>query len=212
MSVPSCRSIRLPDFDYTRPGAYFITICTADRACWFGDVVDGEMRVNAWGEIVQRTWDNLPNHFRQVALDQFIVMPNHVHGIIMLNDERRCGVGAKQGSSASPASVPPAIPVTNQGKAGESLALPLHGTVAGSLCAVVQNFKSVTTRKINKIRHTPAHPLWQRNYYEHVIRNDRDLAAIRDYIAGNPARWLDDDNHPERVIAQSRNSQNPLGF
>jgi hypothetical protein len=116
-----------------------------------------------------------------------------------------------QGSSASPA-VLPAIPVTNQGKAGESHALPLHGTVAGSLCAVVQNFKSVTTRKINKIRRTPAHPLWQRNDYEHVIRNDRDLAAIRDYIAGNPARWLDDDNHPERVIAQSRNSQNPLGF
>jgi len=90
--------------------------------------------------------------------------------------------------------------------------LPLHGTVAGSLCAVVQNFKSVTARKINKSRPAPAHPVWQRNYYEDVIRNDRDLAAIRDYIAGNPARWLDDENHPGRATAQGGYRQKPLGF
>ena len=87
-----------------------------------------------------------------------------------------------------------------QGKADEPLALPLrgtiHGTIPGSLCAVVQNFKSVTTRKINQFRHTPAHPVWQRNYYEHVIRDDRDLAAIREYVTGNPAQWMDDENYP----------------
>lgn len=195
MSNPVRRSIRLPDFDYTNPGAYFVTICAHDRQYLFGDVVDGLMRVNGWGEIVQQTWAALPEHFTHVELDQFIVMPNHVHGIIVLKDDA-AAVGAKQVSSASPAFVPPVFaPVLNQGKAGESLALPLHGTVAGSLCAVVQNFKSVTARKINKSRHTPAHPVWQRNYYEHVIRNDCDLAAICEYIAGNPARWLDDEHH-----------------
>lgn len=76
--------------------------------------------------------------------------------------------------------------------------------VSGSLGAIVGQFKSITTKRINTLRHTPAHPVWQRNYYERVIRDDRDLAAIRDYIAGNPARWLDDDHHPGRAIEQVR--------
>jgi REP element-mobilizing transposase RayT len=226
MSNPVRRSVRLPDFDYTTTGAYFVTICAHNRACVFGDVVDRVVRLNGLGEIVQQTWDGLPNHFPRVELDQFVIMPNHVHAIVTLNEiddvrpphatspiwinDDRGDVGAKQGSSASPASA--FAPVPKQGKAGNALALPLHGTVAGSLCAVVQNFKSVTTRKINKIRHPPAHLVWQRNYYEHVIRDDRDLAAIRDYIAGNPARWLDDNDHLGRATAQSRNRENPLGF
>lgn len=81
------RSIRLPDYDYTRAGAYFVTICTYQRECLFGDIVDGVMRLNECGMVVQQPWDDLPNHFRHVVLDQFVIMPNHVHGIIVLTDD-----------------------------------------------------------------------------------------------------------------------------
>jgi len=197
MTIPVRRSIRLPDFDYTRPGAYFVTICAHDRACLFGDVVDGMMRVNGFGEIVQQIWDAVPDHFPHVALDQFVIMPNHVHGIIVLNDDDRVGAGSPRPNDI----------VRHEKTGGETP--PLHRPLLGQ---VVGYFKYQSTKRINLLRHAPAQPVWQRNYYEHVIRNDRDLAAIRDYIAGNPARWPDDDNNPERAIAQQRNRQNPLGF
>jgi len=188
MSVPVRRATRLPGFDYTTPGAYFVTVCVHDRACLFGEVVDGVMRVNEMGEIVQQTWDALPAHFPHVALDQFVIMPNHAHGIIVLNDND--GVGARFPRPGSPR---PGGDATHGCAGGETP--PLRRP---SLGRVVGYFKYQSTKRINLLRQTPAQPVWQRNYYEHVIRNDADLAAIRDYVAGNPARWADDDNHPDR--------------
>lgn len=184
MPVPSRRSTRLPDFDYTTAGAYFVTICAHERACLFGDIIDGEMRLNEWGEIVQQTWDAVPGHFSNVALDQFIIMPNHVHGIILLNDDDR--VGATHAS--------PVIVAHDHGRATHASPLP-PGPKPQSIGAIVGSFKSAATKRINLLRNSPAQPVWQRNFYEHVIRNDRDLAAIRDYIAGNPWNWADDDHH-----------------
>ncbi len=201
------RSIRLRDYDYSRAGAYFVTIIAWQRECLFGEVVDGMMRLNDPGRMALECWDGLPGHFPHVKLDEFVVMPNHFHAILSIVGNVEANVGAKQGVSASPDSDDDAHGGNNKGEygnnkgeAGESFASPLpHGTVRGSLGAIIQNFKSVSTRKINKIRKNPGAPVWQRNYYERVIRDDRELDGIRRYIAGNPVRWEEDENHPARV-------------
>lgn len=203
-------SIRLKDYDYAQAGAYFVTICAWQRECLFGEIVDGLMVLNDLGRIVDSVWRRLPEHFTSISLDEFIILPNHFHGILQINES----VGAKQASPALP-SLPglasdqtvgataqfhrasPALDTApNQGKAVESLALPLHGTVSGSLCAVVQNFKSVSTRKINKLRDNPGCQVWQRNYYERVIRNDDELSRAREYVVNNPMKWELDRENP----------------
>jgi REP element-mobilizing transposase RayT len=178
------RSLRLKGHDYSQPGAYFVTICTRERECLFGHVVNGEMRLTGAGEIAQRCWEDVSHHFPFVELDAFVVMPNHVHGITVIQ-----GRGE---ASATPIRVFKEPP--------ESDASPLrqrpNGTQPGSLSAVVQNFKSISTRKMNAACGAPGTPVWQRGYYEHVVRNEQELMAIREYILGNPARWDEDENNP----------------
>ncbi|MGQ9925797.1 MAG: transposase [Chloroflexaceae bacterium] len=174
-------SIRLKGYDYTQAGAYFVTICTQDRACLFGEVVDGEMRLNDAGQIVQTAWDELPNHYPNVELDEFVVMPNHVHRIIVIVGAGAVGAGAV-GASAVGAGLKPAptIPVKRHG-----------------LAEIVRALKTFSARRINETRRTPGVPVWQRNYYEHIIRDDDSLDRIRQYILDNPLRWLEDREHPD---------------
>jgi REP element-mobilizing transposase RayT len=172
---PQChhrRSIRLKGYDYTQAGVYFITICTQDRACLFGEVVGGEMRVNPLGEIVAWTWNDLPNHNPHVELDAFVVMPNHVHGIIVIVDNP---VGA--GSEPAPTMA--------------MVTIRRHG-----LPEIVRQFKTFSARRINALRGTPGIPVWQRNYYEHIIRDEESLKRIREYIANNPMQWALDRENP----------------
>ncbi|GIV83933.1 MAG: hypothetical protein KatS3mg052_0940 [Candidatus Roseilinea sp.] len=165
---PNRRSIRLKGYDYSQAGAYFITICTKDRACLFGEVVNGEMRLNALGQIVHGVWNNLPNHYAGVEMDAFVVMPNHVHGIVVI-----VGAGFK------PAPTTTTAPTTTR-----------HG-----LPEIVRQFKTFSARRINEMRGTPGVSVWQRNYYEHIIRNEESLHRIREYIANNPLKWeLDREN------------------
>ena len=166
------RSIRLQGYDYTQPGAYFVTICTHNRAALFGRVVDGDTVLNECGRIVWECWREIPDHFPHVALDAFVAMPNHVHGIIWIVDD----VGATHAS-----------PLPDDGP---------RGPTSGSLGAVVGSFKSAVTRRINARRGTPGAPVWQRNYYEHIIRNEGALHAIRRYIIENPVRWRLDRYNP----------------
>lgn len=194
MLQPSRRSIRLPGFDYTRPGVYFVTICAHERTCLFGDVVNGVMRVNNLGEIVREEWERSAEIRAELTIDAYVVMPNHMHGIVLID------VGAH---GVRPRNMDDHV-CRAHGRA------PLRPPK--SLGSFIAGFKSATTKRINTLRHTPTHPVWQRNYYEHVIRNDPDLAVIRDYIADNPARWDNDENHPGGAITQGRNRQNPLGF
>ena len=171
------RSIRLKGYDYSQAGAYFVTICTRNRECLFGDIVDGEMRLNELGIIVQRTWLDLPNHVGGIVLDAFVIMPNHVHGIITITDRGGNTVGA----GSEPA---PTTRVPNR-----------HG-----LPEIVRQFKTFSSRRINARRQTPGLPVWQRNYYEHVIRDERSLERIREYIANNPLQWeLDRENPNVRI-------------
>ena len=173
------RSIRLKGYDYTRPGAYFVTICTHDRICLFGDVVNGRMELNEYGQIVREEWFRSAEIRREIELypDEFVVMPNHLHGIVWI-----VPVGA-MGPSPQPERPESTRP---------------HGPAPRSLASFVGGFKSAVTRQINLRRGTPGARVWQRNYYEHIIRNGRALNAIRRYIRYNPLRWEMDQNHPGR--------------
>lgn len=179
------RSIRLHGYDYTQAGAYFVTIVACNRECLFGEVVGGEMRVNACREIVVACWDTLPEHFSAVELDAFVVMPNHVHGIIVIGGE---GVDQGKGEAFSA-----------ELSAEKASPLQPHGTIPGSVGAIIQNFKSVSTRKINQLRDITGVPVWHRNYFEHIIRNEKSLNAIRAYTVGNSANWAHDKENPSRV-------------
>lgn len=164
------RSIRLKGYDYTQAGAYFLTLCTKDRTCLFGDIVDGLMVLNVAGRVVDEYWKAIPSHFPQVELDTFVVMPNHIHGVLRIR-----AVGAKHLS-------PP-----------RSRRLGTSNTIG----SVVRGVKIGVTKwmRVN----TDIHDVWQRNYYEHVIRDESSLNRIREYIADNPASWADDAENPHQV-------------
>lgn len=185
------RSIRLCGYDYAQAGAYFVTICARDKACLFGDVVEGEMRLGDAGRIVDNTWNDLPHHYVQVDLDAFVIMPNHIHGIIVINN---VGAGFKPARPGTPAQSG-AQPESESG-AGFKPATEWAGfkpaptmTKRHGLPEIVRAFKTFSARKINALRNTPGTPVWQRNYYEHIARNESELDRIRQYIADNPANW-----------------------
>ena len=159
------RSIRLPGHDYGSPGTYFVTICVQGRECLLGDVEDGQVLHSDLGRVVCTYWQRIPRHFTHVELGRWVVMPNHLRGIVTIVER--------------------------------SEPSPLQGPPSGSLGAIVGNFKSVTTRRINRMRRTPGVRFWQRNYWEHIVRNEASLNRIRAYIVDNPARWMEDQLHPE---------------
>ncbi len=168
------RSIRLPLFDYSAPGAYFVTLCTHRKEFLFGIVAEGQMTQNECGEIVSLYWNYLPKRFARLEVDSFIVMPNHVHGIIGITGavDEPPGVGAIHES-------------------------PLRAQRRKMLLSkIIGYFKMNTSKRINEIRGTPERPVWQRNYYEHIIRNDDELCKIRGYMATNPLRWAQDRENP----------------
>lgn len=185
------RSIRLHGWDYTQPGAYFVTICTHNGECLFEDPV---LR-----QVVETMWQRLPRHFPRVRLDEFVVMPNHIHGIIWIVDDN---VGARH--SRKTPSLTGTIPSdeatqSREQPSGNASPLPPRRVVSGSLGAIVGNLKSLTTRRINRIRGTPRAPVWQRNYYEHIIRNEDELSRIQEYIRLNPLKWELDRENPNRT-------------
>ena len=157
--------MRLPGFDYAQEGSYFVTICSAGRQRFFGDVVDGQVRLNEFGQVAARSWEWLARHFPHVELDEWVLMPNHLHGIIVITDDRRGG------SRTAP---------TNTSSGGFRRK-PLGGLIGA--------FKTVSTRKINAMRLTPGMLVWQRNYYEHIVRSEDSLREIRQYIVNNPTTW-----------------------
>ncbi|MDP2857789.1 MAG: hypothetical protein Q8P50_07410 [Bacillota bacterium] len=180
------RSIRLRGYDYSQPGAYFVTVCSEDRQCIWGDIAEGQMKRNLLGDVVLACWANLPHHFPYVELDAFVVMPNHVHGIVVITHRR--GEASGPNTRTPGLAAPDATPLPHP-----------DGTRPGSLGAIVQNFKSVSTRRINTMRSAPGAPVWQRNYYEHVVRNERELDRIRQYIILNPSRWAWDRQNPAAI-------------
>jgi putative transposase len=185
------RSIRLKGYDYATAGAYFVTICTQGRECLFGEIIPGAMRLNKAGNMIQDVLSNLPIKYIGIEIDEFIVMPNHIHMIIFLNTN----VGA--GPSAFP---------HNEGSNIGLIKGQPHGVAPTmSLPDVVHRFKSLTTLRYSygvKQQGWLPFPgkLWQRNYYEHIIRNEYDLNEIREYISNNPLKWELDKENPQNII------------
>ncbi len=178
--LPGRRSIRLKDYDYSLAGAYFVTICAQDREHLFGDIVDGGVDLNDGGKMVQSVWTQMPRHYYGIDVDAFVVMPNHIHGIIILTEMNQI---ASQPTATAP-------------ETGQRL------TVAPtmSLPDVVHRFKSLTTAQYRHgVTQRGWRPfsgrLWQRNYYERIIRNEAELNGIREYVYNNPALWSQDENN-----------------
>lgn len=175
-------SMRLKGYDYSQPGAYFMTIVTQGRACLFGDIVNGEMRLNEYGKIVESTWHDLVNHVAGIVLDAFVVMPNHVHGIVIITSAPDAVGAGSVGAGSEPAPT---------GKPKR------HG-----LPEIIRQFKTFSARRINQCRKTGGVAVWQRNYYEHIIRNEQSLNRIRQYILNNPARWAFDRENPAATMPE----------
>jgi REP element-mobilizing transposase RayT len=179
------RSIRLPGYDYSAAGAYFITICTHDRECLFGQIVNGEMRLNALGEIVRAEWEKSAIIRAGIELGPYVIMPNHFHGVVVIVD---CGRGDPlRGQAGRCRGVRPDAPT--DGPTGNTRPT---GPKPKSIGAFIAGFKSAATLRINQIRATPGAPVWQRNYYEHIIRDDASYETIAAYILNNPAQWEQD--------------------
>jgi REP element-mobilizing transposase RayT len=175
----------MQSYDYAQAGAYFVTICAADRLCIFGYVRDGKVCLSRPGEIVVEEWLAVPQHRLGVELDVFVVMPNHFHGLLLLEDDSGRGTACRARAD------------------DEACMQSAFGALSsGSLGAVVGGFKSAVARRINLERRTPGESVWQRNYYERVIRSERLLIALRQYIETNPANWDKD----EEYIPGSRSS------
>lgn len=180
------RSIRLQGYDYSRQGAYFVTLCTTNRECLFGEIVDGKLMLNEYGQIVHEEWLNTALVRPSVVLDEYVVMPNHLHGIIVLTDTDHVGATRRV--------APPVYPP--------------KGPTPGSIGAIIAQFKATSTKSVNRLRSTKGVRVWQRNYFEHIIRDERSLNLIREYIRRNPNLWADDLENP----VNSRNEQSGGSF
>jgi len=191
------RSIRLKGYDYSRAGAYFVTICTQTRACLFGEISDGKMKLNDPGTMVQTVWDEIETHYPVIETDEFVIMPNHIHGIIVIIGTNHAGAGPR----ACPCDAQPHKMEQPQGGQRNETGHPQGIAPTLSLPDVVHRFKSLTTKRyIDGVKQNgwPPFPgrLWQRNYYEHIIRNENELNRIRQYIINNPVRWEMDRVNP----------------
>ena len=212
-------AMRLKGYDYAQAGAYFVTVCTYDRACLLGDIVDGTMRLNDAGQVVQEGWTAIARQYSDIAIDAFVVMPNHIHGIIMIADPGTTGptgatttpVGAPFIAS-NPGSVPHPTPHSgppDRPGPGDTVTIPVgtpfmasnpvsHSNTTGAMNRaptvgkIVRAYKARVTVAINQRRGTWGVPVWQRNFYDHIIRDDEALDRIRQYIVDNPPQWAHD--------------------
>ncbi len=181
------RSIRLKEYDYSQSGAYFVTVCTHNRECLFGKIVDGEMVLNEAGRMIEKWFHELPKKFNEITLDEYIIMPNHIHYIIV---------------NIGPVGADLCVCPRNNDINATDIANRDTGEHTGSpLPRIVQWFKTMTTNEyIRNVERNGWQPFngksWQRNYYEHVIRNENELNRARQYIADNPAKWDTDEENP----------------
>lgn len=179
------RSIRLPEYDYSQAGAYYVTIVAWHRECLFGVVVNGELQLNEFGLVATQQWEKLPKRFPHIELGAFVIMPNHGHGIIVIADGRGTARNRNDHDGESSRRAP----------TREQFQKP----VKGSIPTIIRSYKSSVSYRINLMRGTQDVPVWQSNYYEHVIRDEKDLQNKTDYIEANPMLWDEDDNNPINI-------------
>jgi REP element-mobilizing transposase RayT len=177
------KHVRLPNFDYSQPGVYFVTSCSSGRRCIFGDVVDGQVQLSGLGALVRDRWLQIPLHHPGVETDAFVVMPNHIHGVLRIVEPSGTdGIARPRAGGPTPRSI---------------------GTIVGS-------FKAGVTRRHRRSGGPASSPIWQRGYHDHVIRIDHALDRVRQYIAANPANWPTDPDNPRRLRHGGATQASPL--
>ncbi len=184
------KSVRLKEYDYSKPNAYFITICTYNKECIFGAIINGEMQLNAYGKIVENEWLKTPTIRQYVLLDKYIIMPNHFHGIIIIDGVAMCRDTVPVSSHATEEvakSRIPHIPTFEQFGRPTSHSIP----------TIIRSFKAATTKQIREIQKTHRQTVWQPRFYEHIIRNPHELDQTREYIIYNPLKWALDSENPD---------------
>lgn len=178
------QSTRLKDWDYSWDGAYFVTICTKNHDNGFGRIIGGELKETKLARIVRKSWLDLPNHYKNCVLDEFVIMPNHIHGIIFLNSGnlyKNLVVTDFKSENLVETGLKPVSTIV----------------VKNSLSEIMRGFKTFSAKSINKIRHSPGRPFWQSRFYDHIIRSEGVLSKIRQYIKDNPFKWHLDELNPE---------------
>ena len=173
-------------YDYSQAGAYFVTIVAWQREMLFGEIVDGKMALNEMGKIVSEKWQWLEAQYEYVELGISVAMPNHFHGILVIHDLGRGGSRSAPMDDGRPTNL------------GDSRIAPT-AIKRKPLGGLIGAFKTVSTKQINLLRNTDGQPVWQRNYYEHIIRDEREMDRIYRYIEANPARWAEDDENTKNV-------------
>lgn len=183
------KSIRLKNYDYTQEGRYFVTVCADNRKCLFGRIRDAEMILNESGKMAEKYWNQIPRHFPHAELDEYIVMPNHIHAIIKIT----VNVGANNHS--------PLTNIISKNRAKNisplqmhQMPLKRHGGTSKTIGSIIRGFKIGVTKWFRK--NTETKKVWQRNYYERIIRNESELNRIRQYVIDNPAKWENDRYYP----------------
>lgn len=197
------RSIRLKGYDYSKASAYFITICCQDRKCWFGKIENGKMILNEYGTVAYNEWIKLTQRFLNFELDVFQIMPNHMHGIIVLND-----VGATLAVAPNDKIVAPNDKMDLQANGATTRVAPTtKSKTVGDILGAYKSLVANECLKIFKLKYARAEAspaptpmmgkLWQRNFYDHIIRNEKSYQTISNYIINNPANWKDDKFYQE---------------
>jgi putative transposase len=177
------RSIRLKGYDYSQAGAYFVTLAVQNRDCILGEIKNSNVILSDVGRITAASWEWLASQYPYVELSEWIVMPNHLHGILVIHPD---------GGENSAAGIDGSGPCW-----GGSRTAPTRSAPTKPLGGLIGAFKTVSTKKWNVMNHTPGAVLWQRNYYEHIIRNDQEWESISRYIIANPINWVKDENFPQ---------------
>jgi REP element-mobilizing transposase RayT len=177
------RSVRMVNYDYSAPGAYFITICTFRRANLLGEIKDGSARLSAAGKLVEQCWLEIPQRYENILLDEFVIMPNHFHGILLLETGGDSPPDTSVDGSSRVQTHPFRYPPAHRRR----MLIP----------RIVGYFKMNSAKRINRMRGTSGERVWQRNYYERVVRSEDELRRIREYIVGNPASWELDKENPK---------------
>ena len=181
------KSIRLPCWNYSNEGGYFITICTKDRECFFGDVMGGKIILNECGEIVFEEWIKTKMIRQNIELDEFIIMPNHFHGILLINHMIHNVGTPRWGVQKFQRTRHRRVPTKTMNKFWKP----------NSLGSIINQFKSIVTKRI-RINGNEKFA-WQPRYYEHIIRNKKDMERIQEYIINNPVQWESDENNSRNI-------------
>ncbi len=200
--LPERKQLRYKDFDYSNPGYYFITICSDDKEEIFGRIEKGKMILSEYGWIVDKCWNLIPEHFTNVELDQFQIMPNHLHGIIIINPVGDGSPIPYKGKQNNMSPIHDKIAIENEinsEKINVRDGKPVPNVKNSRLSDIVAYFKYMATKEVNLISKTPGKKIFQRSFYDRIIRNEKELYNIRKYIIENPLRWKYEKETPENL-------------